>query len=263
MTRKTKTAAGSGDGGIYDRYWKHLLLREIGVEGQAILSKSAVLVVGCGALGCMLASLMTRAGVGRIRIVDDDIPKLRDLHRQLLFDEKDVKAKRPKVEAATARLELANSSVKVEGIRAKATKRNIRKLLRGMDLVLDASDSLETRYLVNEACHQDRKPWIYAGLLGTTGLVMPIRFGEGPCLRCLYPDPGLIENAPGCDERGVLSTAVVAVASIQATEGMKILFDSPEAARDMICLDIWNATIRHVVVKRRETCPVCGVKSAS
>ncbi len=171
------------------RYAKQVLLKELGSAGQQKLAAAAALVVGCGALGSVQSQLLVRAGVGRVRIVDRDVPDLENLHRQILFDEDDVAARWPKADVAGRKLPKANSTVAVETRVMEVTAANIDGLVADVDLVLDATDNFEARYLINDACVRHHKPWIYGGVIATAGMTMTIVPGRGPCLRCLLPEP--------------------------------------------------------------------------
>jgi len=240
-----------------DRYARQTQLTEVGAKGQARLMASSVLVLGCGALGSNLASLLTRAGVGRIRVVDRDILELNNLQRQVLFDEGDVAAGLPKAEAAARRLRRINSAVEVEAQVSDATSRNIERMLDGINLLVDGTDNLETRYLLNDVCVKLGMPWIYGGVIGTTGMSMTIVPGEGPCLRCVFPSPPPPGSLPTCETRGILGTLPAAIAAVQATEAIKLLCGG-ERSPSLLSLDLWRQTVQQVKVLRDDQCPTCG-----
>ena len=170
------------------RYQRQIQLPELGEAGQQALGRATVLLIGCGALGSTSAAILARAGIGHLRLVDRDRVELINLHRQLLYDEQDAASGAPKAEIAARKLRAMNSEVKVEGLVADVDTENIRALLRGVDLVLDGTDNLETRFVINDACIQSQTPWVYGGVVGTSGMMLPIIPGSGPCLRCLLPD---------------------------------------------------------------------------
>jgi len=240
-----------------DRYIRQTTVTEIGSEGQRRLAGSSILVVGCGALGSMLSQIMVRAGVGRVRLVDSDPPEMHNLHRQVLYDEDDVRGGRSKAEIAGDRLGRMNTEVSIEAMSGRATGANIGSLVSDMDLVLDGTDNCESRYLINEACVAARTPWVYGGVVGTTGMVLSILPGEGPCLRCFMPEPPSTASGAHCLDHGILSTAALMVATLQATEALKIIVDRCRTSRDLIAVDVWRASLRSFAVRRAADCPTC------
>jgi len=241
-----------------NRYARQQVLPEIGTDGQARLKQARVLIVGCGALGCFQSELLARAGVGFMRVVDRDVVEKSNLARQILFDEGDADAHAAKADAAGRRLRAVNSSIVVETLAADVTARNIEALLDGVDIVLDGTDNFETRYLVNDACVKHGKPWVYGGVLGTSGMSMLVRPGEGPCLRCLIPDAPQPGSFPTCDTAGVLNTAVAVVASLQATAAIRRLVGPVPPECFLTSLDVWNGSFHTFEVKREEACPCCS-----
>lgn len=240
-----------------DRYARQVTLDELGEAGQQKLGASRILLVGCGALGSMMANMLVRAGIGFVRIVDRDILELNNLQRQVLFDERDVRSGMPKAEAAVRRLRLINSSVTVEGRVEDVTPRNVEGLIADVSLILDGTDNLETRYLLNDACIRHGKPWIYGGVIGTTGMTMNILPGDGPCLRCLFPIPPPPGSLPTCETQGILGTAPAIIASIQVTEAIKLLIGA-EPSRHLLSIDLWSRSFQQVKVLRDDDCPTCA-----
>ena len=167
-----------------NRYSRQILLPEIGSEGQKRLQKSRAVVMGCGALGTNALSFLVRAGVGQVLVVDRDIVDLSNLQRQTLFTERDVG--RPKAVVAKELLHEINSDVDIDGKAVDVSHLNIEKLVKGATVVLDATDNMDTRFLINDACAKHGVPWVYAGAVGVTGMVMPV-VPKGPCLRCVFP----------------------------------------------------------------------------
>ena len=243
----------------FERYARQLRLPQIGSEGQQKLSESSVLVVGCGALGSTLASSLVRAGVGSTRIVDRDVLELNNLQRQVLFDEDDVAAGLPKAEVAVSKLRKINSSVKVEGRVTDVTPRNIESLMTDVSLVLDGTDNFESRYVINDACVKQNTPWIYGGAIGMTGMTMNILPEVGPCLRCVFPTSPPEGSFPTCETAGVLNTVPAVIASIQATEALKILCGEKPSLQ-MVYIDMWKQSFRRMTVSRDEDCPACGLR---
>ncbi|MHC4778786.1 MAG: ThiF family adenylyltransferase [Planctomycetota bacterium] len=240
------------------RYARQEILEVIGPGGQEKLADAMVIIIGVGALGSVQAELLTRAGVGRILVVDRDVPEEINLHRQILFDEEDVRSGLPKAEAAARKLTRLNSLIRVEARSVDVTPRNIEALVRGADLVLDGTDNLETRYLINDAAVKAEIPWVYGGVIGTEGMIMAVHPGKGPCLRCLFPTPSGPGILPTCETEGVLNAAAATVGSLQAAEAFRILVG--EGPRDpvLLSLDVWKGTFRSVSVCRDSECPCCG-----
>ncbi len=242
---------------VQDRYARQRLLEVFGEDGQEKLAAGTALIVGCGALGSNLASLLARAGVGTLRLVDRDLLDVTNLHRQVLFDESDVTAGLPKAVAAARRLRAVNGDVVLEEVVADVSPRTLPPLLDGVDLVLDGTDNFETRYLINDACVQRGLPWVYGGVVGTVGMTLTIRPQQGPCLRCVFPEPPPPGTLPTCDTVGVLNTGPALVAALQATEAIKLWVD-PGAVDGMLRhLDLWDGTSRTLEVLRAEDCPTC------
>lgn len=240
------------------RYAKQILLKELGSAGQKKLADAAVLIVGCGALGSVQAQLLVRAGIGRVRIVDRDVPELDNLHRQILFDEDDVEARSPKAEVAGRKLPRANSTVVVDARVLEVTADNIDELAADVDLVLDATDNFQTRYVINDACVRRKKPWVYGGVIATSGMTMTIIPGRGPCLRCLFPRPPDDGTVPTMETEGVLGTAPVTVAALEVTEAIKLLAGAPPR-EGLLMIDVWTGSFQTVPVLRDENCPACGL----
>ena len=241
------------------RYAKQSLFRPLGEEGQRKLGASRVAVIGLGALGSVIANHLARAGVGFLRLVDRDFVELDNLQRQILYDEDDVKAALPKAQAAAAKLARVNGEVKLDPRVVDVTWSNVEDLVKDVDLVLDGTDNFETRFLLNDACVKHRRPWIYGGCVGSYGMVMAVRPGDGPCFACLVSDKPPPGSTPTCDTAGVLNTAVAVVASLEATEAIKLLAGRPEAlAGGLQTLDLWTNASHTVKVPRNPACETCG-----
>lgn len=247
------------------RYHRQVLLPQIGPEGQERLSRSRVLLVGCGALGSVVAEQLVRAGVGMLRIVDRDIVELTNLQRQVLFDEQDAKEDTPKAIAAAARLERINSTVRIEPFVADLHAGNVEKLagLEGggapVDLIVDGTDNVQTRFLLNDVSVKHRIPWIYGACVGTEGRCMAIRPPQTACLRCLFPAPPQAGELPTCDTAGILAAASSVVASLQVVAAVKWLARG-EMGRGLVVVDIWQPRVRVICPDqvKREDCPTCG-----
>ena len=171
------------------RYARQMRFAPLGVEGQCKLLAAQALVVGCGALGSVVANTLARAGVGKLRIVDRDFLELNNLQRQVLYDEDDVTAGLPKAIAAQNRLRKINSTIEINAVVADVDHTNIERLLEGVDCLIDGTDNFETRFLLNDAAVKLGIPWIYGGCLGAEGQTVTIIPGQTPCLRCLMPEP--------------------------------------------------------------------------
>ena len=223
----------------------------MGPEGQTNLADSSVLVVGCGATGGTIASLLVRAGVGRVRIVDRDFPDKGNLGRQLLYFEDDINNGLPKAEAARRMLARMNSEVKIEAVVADAAPENILDLIEGMDLIMDGVDNQEARYLINDAAVSSGLPWIFTGCVGASGNVMTIIPGKTPCLRCIFPEPAPPGALPTCDSAGIIGPAAGVAASIAAGEALKLLSRSQDASRPgFLSFDLWAGLFRTTALGR-------------
>ena len=238
------------------RYSRQVLFPGIGNSGQSRLMQSHVVLVGCGALGTVQASLLVRAGVGRIRIIDRDFVEESNLQRQILFDEDDVRSALPKAVAAANKLRPVNSLVEVESVVDDVHVGSIDRLLKGVDLILDATDNFETRYLINDYAVHTKTPWVYGACVGSYGLTFPIVPGDTPCLRCVFehaPSPG---TSPSCDTAGVIGPIVAVVAGMQVAEALKILCGAGDkVARTLTTVDLWD--YRWDTIKLPSACPEC------
>lgn len=230
------------------KYSRQLLLKEIGIEGQRKLAQATVAIVGIGALGTVAAELLTRAGVGKLVLIDRDIVEETNLQRQILFAEEDLG--RSKAMVAKERLHKINSLIAIEAHPIHLNSRNI-DLLNKATLILDGTDNLQTRFLLNDYGHKNKIPWIYAAAIKTKGYVFPILPG-GPCLRCFLGT----ESGETCDTVGVLNTITMAIAALQATLALKMILGE-EVKAELYSLDIWNQEFKTMVVKQKPQCPTC------
>jgi adenylyltransferase/sulfurtransferase len=246
-----------------DRYSRQVLFAPIGEAGQQRLAASTVAIVGCGATGAATAALLARAGVGTLILIDRDFVEASNLQRQVLFDEADAEAATPKAEAARRQIARFNSDVQVRAHVADLIPDNIHALLAGAQLILDATDNFETRYLINDyaveqSLPEQPLPWIYAAAVGSYAATMNILPGETGCLACLFPKPpaGPVET---CDTAGILNTAVNLAASIQSTEAIKYLTGAREAMRrTLLSWDLWQNERSEISAARpRPDCEVC------
>ena len=222
-----------------ERYSRQVLFRGVGSEGQQRLAASRVAVIGCGATGSALVSLLARAGVGTIRIIDRDYVEPSNLQRQSLFDEADAAESLPKAIAAARKVATFNSQISIEPQVADLTPPNIDSLLQGAHLLLDGTDNFETRYLINDFAVKNSLPWIYTAALGSYGVTLNVLPGRSACLACIFPDPpqGTFET---CETSGILNSAVNLVASIAATEALKFLVGAElQLRRTLLSFDVW------------------------
>ncbi|HET9921587.1 MAG TPA: ThiF family adenylyltransferase [Ktedonobacteraceae bacterium] len=241
-----------------DRYSRQTLFGPIGKTGQERLRNASVTIIGCGALGTVLANNLCRAGIGRITIADRDFIEMNNLQRQVLFDEEDVARRLPKVVAAAEKLRRMNSETKIEALVEDINADGIETLVRDTDLVLDATDNFETRYLLNDVCVKYQRPWIYSGVIASYGVTMNILPGETPCLRCVFPEMPLPGTTPTCDTAGVLNGIVGAITGVASTEALKILLNSDKISRAMFWMDVWENTCDRIELPRQPDCPACG-----
>jgi molybdopterin/thiamine biosynthesis adenylyltransferase len=243
-----------------DRYSRQARFWAIGAGGQARLATGRVLVVGCGALGSAAIDLLARSGVGHLVVVDRDFVELSNLQRQLLYDEADAAAGTPKAVAAAQAVGRINAGVEVEAVVADVTPDNVEALVARADVVIDGTDNLETRYLLNDACVKAGIPWVYGGAVGSTGMSMTILPGETACFRCLFPTPPPPGSMETCDTAGVLGSSVVTVAAMQWTEAVKLLVGDREHLNlGLTAFDMWtNDHLQAESVARRPDCPCCG-----
>ncbi len=243
---------------MLDRYSRQTLFGPIGKQGQEQLRAASATILGCGALGTVLANNLCRAGVGHLVIADRDYVETSNLQRQILFDEDDVTRHLPKAIAAVEKLRKVNSDVRVEALVEDINADGIESLVRESDIVLDATDNFETRYLLNDVCIKYNRPWIYSGVVASYGVTMNIIPGETPCLRCVFPEMPLPGTTPTCDTAGVLNGIVGAITGLASTEALKILLNSEKISRAMTWLDVWENTFERIELPRQPDCPACG-----
>ena len=247
-----------GMGQVDERYSRQVLFPGIGAEGQEKLGRSRVAIVGCGATGSVLSSLLVRAGVGYVRIIDRDYIEASNLQRQVLFDERDAAESLPKAVAAERKLREINSTVTVEGHVEDLTPGNCEELLEEVDLILDGTDNFETRYLLNDYGVREGRAWIYTAAVGSYGVTMNILPGEGACLACVFPQAptGAVET---CDTGGILNSAVNLIGSIAVTEAMKFLVGARDKMRrTLLSFDAWHNDHSEIRAERpRVDCSVC------
>ena len=247
------------DDGRFDRQERFV---GVGPEGQARLRQRDVLIVGCGALGGSLAQTLARAGVGRLRLADRDVVEVTNLPRQVLFDAEDAARARPKVEAAANALARIGGPTRVETHAVHVDATNLAELAHGVDLILDGTDNLTTRYRINDHAVRNGVPWIYAGVVGGSGLVLPVIPGRSACLRCLFPDPAPPGSLETCDSAGVVLPAVAGVAALEASLALRWLAGESGIDSDLPLalhqLDFWNGSFSSIAVDPDPDCPACA-----
>ncbi len=241
-----------------DRYIRQITFHGLGKEGQRKLLASKVLLVGCGALGSAAAVSMVRSGIGHLTIVDQDIPELVNLHRQFLYDEENMKERIPKAVVAAQKLSRSNSQVKIIPQVAELRPENIERIAQGVHLVIDGTDNLATRYLINDWCVKNNIPWIYGGVIGASGMMMVIEPGKTACLRCLFPEPPAAGSLPSCETEGVLNPAPMLVGALEVIEAIKIIIGSDKVKTGLTNIDLWEHTFSTIAIKRNPHCPTCG-----
>jgi molybdopterin/thiamine biosynthesis adenylyltransferase/rhodanese-related sulfurtransferase len=241
------------------RYSRHLIMPEVGMEGQKRLKASSVLLIGAGGLGSPLALYLAAAGVGRIGLVDFDVVDFSNLQRQVLHGTPDVG--RPKLQSAKERLAAINPEVKVDLYEAKLTSANALDICKPYDIIIDGTDNFPTRYLVNDVCVLLRKPNVYGSIFRFDGQASVFWPPHGPCYRCLYPEPPPPGEVPSCAEGGVLGILPGLVGCIQATEAVKLILGKGEPLIGRLVLyDALAMSFREFKVRRNPKCPMCGDK---
>lgn len=237
-----------------NRYSRQALFPAIQESGQRRLLESTVLVVGAGALGTVICNHLVRSGIGNIRIVDRDYVEMSNLQRQMLFDEKDVQDALPKAIAMKQKLEVINSSINIEAIVGHVTNENIHSLVKDVDVVMDGTDNMATRLLLNDICYKEKIPYAYGGVVSSRGMSAFFIPDKTPCLRCMTK--GNSTNGQTCDTVGVLSPAVDIVASLEVIETMKYLTGNDQALRNTLhTVDLWSN--KHYDIKLMRTDPDC------
>jgi len=244
---------------MIERYSRQILFSGIGEEGQRRLGNSCVVIIGCGALGTIIATSLVRAGVGKVKIADRDFIEYHNLQRQVLFDEDDIKNGLPKAVAAERHLKKVNSSVEVEGIVTDVNFTNVERLITDADLILDGLDNFEARLLINDVSLKHEIPWVYGGAISSSGMTMNIIPGETACFRCFCSAAPAQGITPTCDTAGVISPAPFIIGSLETAEAMKILVGAEkEINRNLIIIDVWTGSFDSFEVLPHPDCPACS-----
>jgi len=241
------------------RYSRHLILPDVGLEGQRKLKAARVLLIGAGGLGSPLALYLSAAGVGHIGLVDFDVVDVTNLQRQVLHGTKDVG--RPKLDSARDRIADVNPHVELTTYEAPLTSANALEIVRDYDIVVDGTDNFPTRYLVNDACVILGKPNVYGSIFRFEGQASVFATKDGPCYRCLYPEPPPPGLVPSCAEGGVLGVLPGLIGTIQATETIKLIVGVGDSlAGRLLLIDALSARFRTVKLRKNPECPACGTR---
>ena len=241
----------------YARYSRHLILPEVGLEGQRKLKAARVLMIGTGGLGSPLGLYLAAAGVGTLGIVDFDVVDVSNLQRQIIHGTKDVG--RPKIESARDRLLDVNPNTKVEAFETRLTSENALELFKDFDVIVDGTDNFPTRYLVNDASVLTGKPNVYGSIFRFEGQASVFWAEKGACYRCLYPEPPPPGLVPSCAEGGVLGVLPGIVGTIQANEVIKVILGAEGILLNRLLLfDAWKMTFRQLKLRKDPACPLCG-----
>ena len=239
------------------RYSRHLIMPEVGMEGQLKIKQAKVLCIGTGGLGAPLGLYLAAAGVGRIGLVDFDVVDTTNLQRQVLFGTSDVG--RPKTEAAAERLRNLNPDIRIDTFETQLTSANALELFKDYDIIVDGTDNFPTRYLVNDACVLTGKPNVYGSIFRFEGQITVFGYPGGPCYRCLYPEPPPPGLVPSCAEGGVLGVLPGIVGTIQAAETLKLIIGKGEPLIGRLLLfDALAMKFRELKLRKNPECPVCG-----
>ncbi len=239
------------------RYSRHLIMPEVGMDGQEKLKNASILLIGCGGLGSPLSMYLAAAGIGHLGLVDFDLADFTNLQRQVAFGTQDVG--RPKVEATKDRILSINPNVKVTTYRTKLTAENVMEIFKPFDIIIDGTDNFPTRYLVNDACVFLHKPNVYGSIFRFEGQATVFWADKGPCYRCLYPEPPPPGMVPSCAEGGVLGILPGTIGLIQATEAVKIILGKGEPLVGRLLLyNALDMKFREVKLQKDPDCPVCG-----
>ncbi|MCX6645270.1 MAG: HesA/MoeB/ThiF family protein [bacterium] len=244
-----------------DLFSRHYILPEIGRNGQAILLRSHVAIVGVGAVGSRIAEFLIRTGVGRLTLIDFDRVEFSNLSRQTLYTWEEAEKNVPKVEAARRHLNEIIPTCQVFPINEKITSENISSLLKSADIIADGTDNIGTRYLINDYCRQARKPWVYAGVVATKASVFPV-LPDGACLRCAFPEPPPKSALPVAADAGILAASTSIAGARASTLILRILLhDKPEQFWET--WDIWAGTVSRLSIADlkkaggNQKCPLC------
>ncbi|MBW2366751.1 MAG: molybdopterin-synthase adenylyltransferase MoeB [Deltaproteobacteria bacterium] len=240
-----------------ERYSRHLILSDVGVEGQQKISEAKVLVIGAGGLGAPVLLYLAAAGVGTLGVVDGDVVDLTNLQRQVIHFTADID--KPKVESAKEKIHRLNPDVTVNTYIKSATAENILELIRGYDFIVDGTDNFPAKFLINDACVLAKKPFSHAGILQFVGQTMTVIPGQSACYRCIFPEPPPPNTVPSCSQAGVLGAMAGIFGTLQATEALKYIIGKGVLLTDRLMLfDGIEMEFRNVALTKEKNCAVCG-----
>lgn len=240
-----------------ERYSRHIILPEVGGEGQKKIMQGKVLVLGAGGLGSPVALYLAAAGVGTLGLVDDDKVDVTNLQRQVLHFTDDID--RPKTKSAGEKLAKLNPEIKINEYQTKITSENINDIIKDYDIIVDGTDNFPTRFLVNDACYFAKKPLVHGAILRFDGQIMTIVPDEGPCYRCIYREPPPAGIVPNCSQAGVIGSVAGIVGTIQANEALKILLGVGKTlVGRLLIIDALDTNFRQINTKKDPRCPLCG-----
>lgn len=243
-----------------DRYATQVILPQLSEQGQKKLATSYVVLIGCGAIGTVIASALARAGIGRIKVIDKDSVEYHDLVQHALFEEDDVKNQLPKAIATARHLRRINSSIEVTGILADVNQSNIEQLIAGADLVVAGMNDNETCFLINDACMKHKISWVHGKAVGTWGTILDIIPGQTPCYQCVFGSPLTHERIYTTKNVGLFSGVSSTIGCLQFTEAIKMLVGAEEINRRLLTVDVWKGTFHHLRVHHRGGCLACAGK---
>ncbi|MCF6291250.1 MAG: molybdopterin-synthase adenylyltransferase MoeB [Desulfobacterales bacterium] len=240
-----------------ERYSRHILLQDVGVEGQIKLLEAKVLIIGAGGLGAPVALYLAAAGVGTIGILDNDHVEISNLQRQIVHFTRDINKK--KVDSAREKMEAVNTDIRVRTYQEWLRADNIREIIRGYDFVVDGTDNFPTKFLVNDACVMEGIPFSHGGILRFDGQTITVLPGQSSCYRCSFRQPPPLDAVPTCSQAGVLGAVAGMLGTIQAAETLKFITGVGQLLTDtLLCFDAKSMDFRKIRLRRQKDCPVCG-----
>jgi len=242
------------------RYSRHIILPEVGGKGQKKISEAKVIMIGAGGLGCPVGYYLAAAGVGTLAIVDNDEVELSNLQRQILHSTKSVGM--PKTDSARNTLLSLNPDVRIEAYQKRLTLENAAKIIKDYDIVVDGCDNLPTRYIMNDTCYANGKPYVHGSIFKFEGRASVFLPGQGPCFRCLYPVPPPEDMMPGPQDIGLLGVLPGVIGVIEATETIKLVLEiGTSLAGRLLVYDALNMDFQELLMNQDPECPVCGKNS--
>ncbi|MDX2469445.1 MAG: HesA/MoeB/ThiF family protein [SAR324 cluster bacterium] len=240
-----------------ERYSRHIILKDVGVKGQSKLLEAKVLIIGAGGLGAPIAMYLAAAGVGTIGIVDNDVVDLSNLQRQIIHFTKDVD--KLKVDSAREKMEAINTDVKVETYQTYLDHKNIKEIISPYDFIIDGTDNFGTKFLINDACVMENKPYSHGGILRFTGQTMTVIPGESACYRCVFREPPPANAVPTCSQAGVLGAIAGMLGTMQAAEALKwITGVGTPLTNSLLTFEAKEMEFRKIKLKKQDDCPICG-----